>query len=50
MGKLPVPSAAKLPAVAPEIAEDAAVLYAGGSRAAATWRAHESDWRNFAAW
>jgi integrase len=41
---------ATLPSVALEVAEDAAALYARGSRAAATWRAYESDWRIFAAW
>jgi hypothetical protein len=50
MSTLPVPRPLTLPAVVLEIAEDAAALYARGSRAAATWRAYESDWRIFAAW
>jgi len=50
MKHLPVLSPVILPAVALEVAKDAAALYARGSRAAATWRAYESDWRIFAAW
>lgn len=51
MSPLPtLPHGPRLPSCELEIAEDAAALYARGSRAAATWRAYESDWRIFATW
>jgi site-specific recombinase XerD len=39
-----------LPTVSLEQAQEAARVYAKGSRAASTWRAYESDWRVFYAW
>ena len=50
MSNLPILQSVTLPSVALDRAEDAAAIYARGSRAAATWRAYESDWRIFAAW
>ena len=45
----PLPQPA-VPSITLKNAEKAAASYARGSRAAATWRAYESDWRIFAAW
>src|SRR5271170_7001330 len=42
--------AIQLPALALEEAREAAATYAKGSRSAATWRAYESDWKNFNHW
>jgi len=39
-----------LPSVSLEAAQLAAPDYARGSRAAATWRAYEADWKAFLAW
>jgi site-specific recombinase XerD len=44
------PKAAQLPVVGLEEALDAAAAYAKGSRAQATWRAYEADWRVFEGW
>lgn len=41
---------ARFPALVLEEAREAAASYAKGSRAASTWRAYESDWRNFSRW
>jgi site-specific recombinase XerD len=41
---------APLPTLSLEAAELAAHEYARGSRAAATWRAYEADWKAFLAW
>src|SRR5271156_5729572 len=42
--------AAQLPALALEEAREAAATYAKGSRSASTWRAYESDWKDFSRW
>lgn len=48
--KLMIPARPALPAMVLEAARAAAARYARGSRAPATWRAYESDWKVFTAW
>jgi len=46
---VPLPETGGLPATLAALADEAADL-ARGSRSRATWRAYESDWRDFDAW
>ena len=48
--KLMIPARPPLPAVILQAARVAAARYARSSRAAATWRAYESDWKIFTTW